>query len=108
MDLKEIAEKGKQIEEEIGINIDDILNKLTQEVGELNDAIQKHRGIYCRSREEDLEHIKEEFGDVFFNLISLCYRIGLNPEDLSKYAEITLEKFEKRKKNYLEVRQNKK
>ena len=52
--------------------IDDVLNKLTQELGEFNDAVQKYRGRYCRSR-VDLERVKEEAGDFLFNLISLLF-----------------------------------
>ena len=101
MNLKEIAEKGRRIEDEIGIDTDAVLNKLTQEVGEFNDAVQKYRGIYCRQKSENLNHIKEEAGDLMFNLISVCHRLGVNPNELQNYAENTLRKFEERKELYI-------
>ncbi len=99
MDFKEIAEKTKKLEDELGISMDDILNKLTQELGEFNDAIQKYRGRYCR-RKVSLDDIKEEVGDVIFNIISVCNRLGIDPNELSKYAETTLKSFEERKDEY--------
>lgn len=100
MELIEIAKKGKEIEDELGLNIDDILNKLTQELGEFNDAVQKYRGRYCRSR-VGLERVKEEVGDVIYNIISICHHLGINPDDLQKYAENTLKNFEERKEEYI-------
>ena len=104
MNLKEIAEKGRIIEEEIGVDINAVLNKFTQEFGEFNDAVQKYRGIYCRQKNGDLEHIKEEAGDLMFNFISICNRLGINPDELQNYAENTLKKFEERKEAYKQNR----
>lgn len=100
MNLKEIAKQGKKLEDEIGLDIDAILNKLTQEVGEFNDAIQKYRGIYCRKKEDNLDELKKEAGEVLFNLISVCYRIGINPDKLPTYAGFTLAKFRERLQDY--------
>lgn len=99
MKLSEIARLGKAIEDEIGLDIDDALNKLTQEVGKFNDAVQKFRGRYCRKR-EPLEKVKEEVGDVLYNIISICYRLGIDPDELLKYAENTLKRFNERKEDY--------
>lgn len=98
--LRKIAEESKQIEEEIGLNIDDTLNKLTQELGEFNDAIQKVRGKYCKQKANNLDSVKDEAGDLFFNLISVCNKIGVNPNELPKLAENTLEKLKARKDLY--------
>ena len=101
MKFSEIGKEGNEIEDEIGLEIDDILNKLTQELGEFNDAVQKFRGRYCRTREKNNNNIKEEAGDLFFNLISLCNRLGINPDELPDLAENTLNKFKERKKLYI-------
>lgn len=98
--LKEIAEKSKQIEDEIGLNIDDILNKLTQEVGEFNDTVQKVRGRFCKEKANNNENLEKEIGDVMLNLISICNRLGINPNELPKLAENTLNKFKERKELY--------
>ena len=39
-----LADTAQVLEEECGIDLDDVMHKLTQEVGGLNDAIQKTRG----------------------------------------------------------------
>ena len=100
MEFKEIAEGANKIESELGLNIDDVLNKLTQELGEFNDEIQKIRGRYCKIKKENLEDAKGELGDLIFNIISVCNRIGINPNDLNIFAENTLEKFKQRKELY--------
>ena len=100
MSLGNIGEKANEIEKEIGLTIDDSLNKLTQEVGEFNDSVQKFRGRYCKTRENNTEKIKEEAGDLFFNLISICKKLGINPDELPKFAENTLSKLIERKNLY--------
>ncbi len=99
MDLKELGEEANVIEERIGLNIDDSLNKLTQELGEFNDAVQKSRGRYCKKK-GDLENVKQEVGDLFFNIISICNKIGINPNELSLFAENTLKKLKEREELY--------
>jgi len=96
--FREIAKRGREIEKELGINFDDVLNKLTQEVGEFNDAVQKYRGRFCRNRTEDLEDVRDELGDVLFNLSSVANRLGINPDEFSSLAGDTLKKFEDRMK----------
>lgn len=99
MDLKELADKINHIEDEIGLNLDASLNKLTQELGEFNDAIQKYRGIYCKNK-GSISDIEEELGDVLFNITSICNRIGINPNEFPKYIAKTVKKLEERKNLY--------
>jgi len=102
--LREIAQEANDIENEIGLDTDDVLNKLTQEVGEFNDSVQKLRGKYCR-KAGNVEDVKGELGDLVLNLISLCNRMGINSDDLPVFAEKTLQKFKDRKELYKEFRQ---
>ena len=97
--LRDVAIRAYEIEEELGLNIDDVLNKLTQEFGEFNDAVQKFRGRYCR-KVGSVEDVKGELGDLIFNLSSICNRIGIDPDDFGRLAKQTLDKFEKRKDDY--------
>ncbi|MBI4116346.1 hypothetical protein HY449_01240 [Candidatus Pacearchaeota archaeon] len=97
--LSDIAKDAKIMEEECGINADAVLNKLTQELGEFNDAVQKLRGIYSKSAGSK-EHVEEETGDLIFNFISVLYELGINPDNLPLYAENTLKKFQERKELY--------
>lgn len=98
--MREIAKRANEIEKELGINFDDVLNKLTQEFGEFNDAVQKFRGRYCRERTESTKDIESELGDFLFNLVSVCNQLGINPNDFPIFAKNTLDKFEKRKDDY--------
>lgn len=91
------------LEEECGIEIDDVMHKLTQEVGELNDAIQKTRGRYCRSSVTP-EGLRKEFGDVLLNLLSLCSKMGIDPDDLPVIAKETLKSFADRVPDYVKYR----
>lgn len=100
MNFNEIAKEAKKLEEEIGLSTDDILHKLTQELGEFNDAVQKFRGRYCRQKAETIDHVKEEAGDLIFNFISVLKDLGVNPDEISNLAENTLKKFHERKKLY--------
>ena len=97
--LKDIAEEANRIEESLDLNIDDVLNKLTQEFGEFNDSIQKFRGRYCRNK-GSIEDVKGELGDLIFNLSSVCDKVGINPDEFGKFAKETLEKFKGRKEDY--------
>ena len=98
--LKEIADRAREIWEEIGLNFDDVLNKFTQEVGELNDAVQKRRGRFCKTKALNDDNLKDELGDVMFNLISICNGMNINPDELPLFAKNTLAKFEERKELY--------
>jgi NTP pyrophosphatase (non-canonical NTP hydrolase) len=97
--LKEISNEGEVIEDEVGVTFDDILNKLTQEFGEFNDAVQKFRGRYSRKK-VSIEEVKKELGDVIFNLSSICNKIGINPNEFNEFAFETLNKFKERKEEY--------
>lgn len=100
--LKGIADRVREIQEEIGLNFDDVLNKFTQEVGELNDAVQKRRDRFCKTKALNDDNLKDELGDVMFNLISICNGMNINPDELPLLAKNTLGKFEERKKLYKE------
>lgn len=100
--LKEVADRAREIQEEIGLNFDDVLNKFTQEVGELNDAVQKRRGRFCKTKVLNDDNLKDELGDVMFNLILMCNGMNINPDDLPLFAKSTLDKFEERKELYKE------
>jgi len=108
MDLNEIGKEAKETEKEIGLTTDDILNKLTQELGEFNDAVQKYRGRFCRQKAENTDNIKEELGDVLLNLISVCKEFNINPNEFSIFANNTLKKFKDRKELYKNSIKNKK
>ncbi len=97
--LEEISKRANDIEDELDLTFDDVLHKVTQECGEFNNAVQKFRGRYCRSR-GSIEDVREELGDLIFNLSSVCNRIGINPDDFGKLAKETLNKFEGRKGDY--------
>lgn len=100
MDLKKIAEEAKEIGDRIGLNLDAVMHKLTQETGEYNDAIQKYGGIFCKTNAENLDDIKDELGDVFFNIIYTAHMIGIDVDKLPEYANNTLQKFKQREELY--------
>jgi len=63
---------------------DEIINKLNEEINELQEAIKT---------DEKLE-IQEEFGDIYFTLISLANFLNINPEEsLHKANKKFLERF---------------
>ena len=105
MNFKDLAKETREISDRIGNNLDAHLNKLTQEVGEFNDAVQKYRGIFCKQKAENLDSAKDEFGDVLFNLIYIADRIGIDVNKSLEYAENTLKKYKEREQVYI---QNKK
>ena len=100
MTFQDIAQEADFIEQSLGLTLDDVLNKLTQEMGEFNDAIQNFRGRYTRTKTSDTEHVKKELGDVLFNLISLCHQLGIDVSKLEQYPEATLAKFKSRLDQY--------
>lgn len=105
MTLREIGKEANKLEDEIGINLDAVMNKLTQEIGEFNDAIQKHRGTYSRSW-VPMVKVKSELGDVLVNLISIAHRLEINPDAFPRIAKGTLDKFKERKNDYIENKTN--
>ncbi len=104
MKLSKIAEETKEIGDRIGLDLDAVLNKLTQEVGEFNDAVQKYRGIFCKKRVENLKDVKEEYGDVLFNLIYSGYLLGIDVDKIPEYIQNTLNKFKEREELYKQNR----
>jgi len=100
--LKQISDRAREIQDEIGLTFDDVLNKFTQEVGELNDAVQKRRGRFCKTKALNDDNLKDELGDVMFNLISICNGMNINSNELPLLAKNTLDKFEERKELYKE------
>jgi len=58
------------------IELDKIIDKIREETDELDEAIEsKHR-----------EHVIEEFGDLFFSIISLSRHLDINMDDLINSA----------------------
>jgi|TARA_E500000075_G_scaffold120035_1_gene119739 phosphoribosyl-ATP pyrophosphohydrolase len=58
------------------IELDKIIDKIREETNELDEAIDSN----------DHEHIIEEFGDLFFSLISLSRHLNIDMDDLNKSA----------------------
>lgn len=103
MKFSEIGKQANILEDYVGLNIDAVLNKITQELGEFNDAVQKYRGIYCKTKYETPEEAEKELWDLLFNLISLCTRLGIDPDRFAEFAENTLHKAEERKEKYKDI-----
>lgn len=99
MKLSEIWKKASKIEDKIWLDLDAVMHKFTQEVGELNDAIQGYRWIYSKN-EWSIEEVREEFWDVIFNLVSIAERLWISPDEFPTLAENTLKKFAERKELY--------
>lgn len=62
---------------------DGILEKLNEEISELREALSK----------DDSDHITEEIGDIFFTVVNLARKCGIDPESA---ANKTTDKFIKR------------
>ena len=54
------------------IELDKIIDKIREETDELDEAIES----------KDREHVIEEFGDLFFSIISLSRHLNINMDDL--------------------------
>ena len=71
----------------------------------LTPSVEKTANFSERRRNtfnEAIINIKDKIGDLYFNLISIMYRLGINPDELPQYAANTLSKFEERKNLYKE------
>ena len=101
MSLKKIAEQANILEESLNIDLDASMHKFTQEVWEFNDAIQKYRGIYCKTKYETLDEVYGEASDVIFNFISILNKLGINADVFEQMAQWTLNNFIARKDLYL-------
>jgi ATP diphosphatase len=58
------------------IELDKIIDKIREETDELDEAIES----------KDREHIIEEFGDLFFSIISLSRHLNINMDNLINSA----------------------
>ena len=58
------------------IELDKIIDKIREETDELDEAIDS----------KDREHVIEEFGDLFFSIISLSRHLDINMDDLINSA----------------------
>ena len=58
------------------IELDKIIDKIREETDELDEAIES----------KDKEHVIEEFGDLFFSIISLSRHLDINMDDLINSA----------------------
>jgi len=58
------------------IELDKIIDKIREETDELDEAIES----------KDKEHVIEEFGDLFFSIISLSRHLNINMDDLINSA----------------------
>ena len=58
------------------IELDKIIDKVREETDELDEAIES----------KDREHVIEEFGDLFFSIISLSRHLNINMDDLINSA----------------------
>tara|TARA_Y100000768_G_scaffold340610_1_gene284585 strand:- start:860 stop:1216 length:357 start_codon:yes stop_codon:yes gene_type:complete len=60
------------------IELDKIIDKIREETDELDEAIES----------DDREHIIEEFGDLFFSLISLSRHLQIDMTELNQSANL--------------------
>ena len=58
------------------IELDKIIDKIREETDELDEALES----------KDREHVIEEFGDLFFSIISLLRHLNINMDDLINSA----------------------
>ena len=58
------------------IELDKIIDKIREETDELDEAIES----------KDREHVIEEFGDLFFSIVSLSRHLNINMDDLINSA----------------------
>lgn len=98
--LREIASNANLLEDSLWLTIDAVMHKFNQEVGELNDAIQKYRWIYAKTKYDNVDMVYAEAWDVIFNFISILNRLWINPDDLEGMAKKTLDKFIERQSVY--------
>jgi MazG family protein len=70
-------------------NVEEIFDKLHEELDELREAIREHR----ESKEADKENVREEVGDVLFAVVNIARHLGVEPEAALK---VTNRKFRRR------------
>ena len=71
-------------------NVDDIFDKLEEEIGELREAIQTHT---ASNGEAEHTRVREELGDLLFAVTNIARRMQVEPEAALK---LTNRKFRKR------------
>ena len=95
--LDEIQNYFSDIFKKRGFNDDSIESKmllLTEEIGELAKALRKDNsdlGVDVR-KIENYHMVKEEVADVFFVLLSICLKCGINLSDAVIEKEMLNEK----------------
>lgn len=78
-------------------NVKDVIKKVDEELLELKDALQ----------EDSLVKVEEEIGDMFFSLVNLSRKMGLNPEKVLKRATAKFyERFRKIEEYHKENNEN--
>ncbi|MCA1558566.1 MAG: hypothetical protein LC731_08520, partial [Acidobacteria bacterium] len=70
-------------------NVEEIFDKLHEELDELKEAIREH----AEDKEADKERVREEVGDVLFAVVNIARHLGVEPEAALK---VTNRKFRKR------------
>lgn len=70
-------------------NVEEIFDKLHEELEELREAIRQHN----ESGEADKESVREELGDVLFAVVNIARHLGVEPEAALK---VTNRKFRRR------------
>ena len=83
---RKIFDNAKDMQADVGLG-------LTGEAGEVADIIKKH---FAGAKELDLNHLKEELGDVLWYIAEACDCFGFTLEDV---ANNNLEKLKKRHPN---------
>lgn len=82
MQLKEYQEKSKRtmnMDLEKREALSNMIFGITGETGEVVDLFKKH---LFQGHDLDIQHLKEELGDVMFYMVNLCNLIGVQMEDV--------------------------
>lgn len=82
MQLKEYQEKSKRtmnMDLEKREALSNMIFGITGETGEVVDLFKKH---LFQGHDLDIQHLKEELGDVMFYMVNLCNLIGVQMEDI--------------------------
>jgi NTP pyrophosphatase (non-canonical NTP hydrolase) len=87
----------------LGIDLDAAMHKLTQELWEFNDSIQKYRWIYCKTKYETLDEVEWELSDILFNIVSICNKLGIDVDKFPEFVWNTVKKAESRIENYKKI-----
>lgn len=102
-ELKDLAKRIEELDGELWLNIDAVMHKLTQELWEFNDAIQKYRWIYCKTKYETLNEVEGELSDMLFNVVSICNKLGIDVDRFPEFIWNTVKKAESRIEQYKKI-----